>query len=289
MGNHHFGILGGPKSSALAPPPPLPKETQLSRPPPGPEEPAATLLSMRGHRGFGTPEAEGELCIQGTWVKKLADPSTKWRARPPHSTTEFEFRLWAPFFVSSNSKITFTKVDGGIARRAVVVPYEWHFTQLPTEPHHAQAAAIDIKEPNFVMPQVPGYLRVLMAWYKATWMQGAMGLGRLPKVIEQATADMLADEFQGVVEAFMAEHMVSCNSAAAAATKTKVLQELARANGMADVKPRDRTRAVERVLTFATHDGFRERARPRPGGHWLRLRTEADGPAPTGSASSSGA
>ena len=58
------------------------KETQLTSDPPGPEAPCATLLSMRGARGMGVPEVESEICIKGAWCKKLADSSTKWKARP---------------------------------------------------------------------------------------------------------------------------------------------------------------------------------------------------------------
>ena len=82
-------------------------------------------MSMRGAQGMGTPEVEGDFCIKGAWVKKLADPSTRWKARPPHGVTEFEFRLWSVFFASTNNKVTFSKVDGGVARRANCVPFEW--------------------------------------------------------------------------------------------------------------------------------------------------------------------
>ena len=55
------------------------KETQLTADPPGPEAPAATLLSMRGARGMGVAELESEICIKGSWCKKLADPSSRWK------------------------------------------------------------------------------------------------------------------------------------------------------------------------------------------------------------------
>ncbi len=55
------------------------KEAQLTAEPPGPEAPCATFLSMRGARGMGVAEVESELRIKGSWCKKIADSSTKWK------------------------------------------------------------------------------------------------------------------------------------------------------------------------------------------------------------------
>jgi len=144
------------------------KETQLTADPPGPEAPAATLLSMRGARGMGTPEVEAELCIKGSWCKKLADSSSKWKARAPHSTMEFEFRLFSIFFVSTNSKVKFSKIDGGVARRANCVLWPWEFTSRVVRPNEQKlASTLDIKEMSWIGPRLAGLLYVLLKFHKA--------------------------------------------------------------------------------------------------------------------------
>ena len=85
-----------------------------------------------------TPEVETTQAVKSAWIKKLPDAATKWSARDLYSSLTIHFRLWVTFFISANSKLKFTIVDGGVERRCLAIPYELKFVDKTTEPHHRQ-------------------------------------------------------------------------------------------------------------------------------------------------------
>ena len=60
------------------------EEAMLTSKPPHPSQPNAALMALMGRRCFGTPEVEDGLKIQAAWLKKLADPSTRWGGKEPY-------------------------------------------------------------------------------------------------------------------------------------------------------------------------------------------------------------
>ena len=112
------------------------KETTMTRDPPPPGGACPDLLNMRGVRYLCTPEVETTQAIKSSWIKKLPDAATKWGARDLYSSKTIYFRLWVTFFISANSKLKFTVVDGGVERRCLAVPYELKFCNKVTEAHH---------------------------------------------------------------------------------------------------------------------------------------------------------
>ena len=204
------------------------KETMLTRPPPSASSPDPALLKLKGSRGLGTPEVEATLKIQSAWLKKLADPSTQWAARAPHDVRDTIFQLFSMFFVSTNCKIAFSKVDGGIVRRAICVPYEFHFCSSPQQPHERPAHPEDIKSKAWLQPRIPGWLYFLMAVNRVIF-EGSNMQPRLmpwPKAVQVATEKAMASEHVESVKIYINEYLQTVTSAAEATTKTKLLKQL---------------------------------------------------------------
>ena len=197
------------------------------------------------------------------------------QARAPHSTLEWEFRLWAIFCVSTNTKVKFSKVDGGVARRANCVPWNWEFAKKVTRPDEQKLAANeDIKESAWLKPHIPGLLYLLVEFKKVYWANGGGGLGVKPAEVIEATEDMLAIENSGALLEFAENQMTVVERARDASTKTSVMQALRAISGFTSQEMVNKVfeKSVENVLVFLTRDGSRERCREAAGQRrWLKL------------------
>ena len=109
------------------------KESMMTKDPPPPGSPCPDLLQMRGVRYLCTPEVETTQAIKSAWIKKLPDAATKWKARDLYSSVEIIFRLWVTFFISANTKLKFTVVDGGVERRCLANPFPYKFLERPCD------------------------------------------------------------------------------------------------------------------------------------------------------------
>ena len=202
------------------------KDTMLTQSPPNASSPDPALLMLKGSRGLGTPEVETTLKIRAAWLKKLADPSTQWAARAPHDRTDTLFKLFVIFFISTNCKIAFSKVDGGVVRRAISVPWAFHFCTAPREAHERPAHTEDIKG--------------------AAWL---------------ATKRAVISEYAEAAKFFIQEYLHSVNSAAEATTKSRLLRQLRSEPLLRNLSTEDLTQALGQVVVSMTSGGSRDRIR----------------------------
>ncbi len=239
------------------------KDTMLTQSPPNASSPDPALLMLKGSRGLGTPEVETTLKIRAAWLKKLADPSTQWAARAPHDRTDTLFKLFVIFFISTNCKIAFSKVDGGVVRRAISVPWAFHFCTAPREAHERPAHTEDIKGAAWLRPRVPGWLLFLMA-VNRVFFAGGQPQPRLlpwPTAVKIATKRAVISEYAEAAKFFIQEYLHSVNSAAEATTKSRLLRQLRSEPLLRNLSTEDLTQALGQVVVSMTSGGSRDRIR----------------------------
>jgi hypothetical protein len=167
-------------------------ENMLTQKPPHPSTPNAALMSLRGGRLFGTPEVEDGLSIQSGWVKKLADPATVWCGKEPYAITMLFFKLNAMLCISTNAKLLFSRIDGGVVRRGIGCSWELAFKHHPKPgTNERKASSLNLKDPNVITPFVPGYLYVMMCAYRAFYLGGYHKTpGVQPLLVQVATEEL---------------------------------------------------------------------------------------------------
>ena len=160
------------------------------------------------------------------------------------------------------------QVDGGVARRAVCVPFNCEFVDVITDPTSQKPAAHeDIRGRAWIAPNIPGLLYVLIQFYKSYWLSfgGRKSLGLMPAIVREATDDMLAAEGSGDLKDWVDDNMTRVASVKDASKRVVVLPRLRDLPCFRDLREPTFLKAVANVITFATRDGTRDVARETAG------------------------
>lgn len=259
------------------------KEALLTQKPPGPESPSPALLDLRGRRCLMTPEVEGQLCVQSSWLKRLCDQGVLWHARELYAKREISFKLACVFFVCTNTKLQFTTLDGGIARRAINVTYPFVFKENPsaTDPKEKQMDD-SIKDPTFLSQRVAGLLYLILKAVPVFFGKGGRRLGLMPKSIRESTDALLTAEFADAVESFVQGRTLPTVNASEMMSKNEFVKALTSSEELKEVKisQRQLTESVNQVVAFLGYQGRRDRVKRISTGAFLKFGTPGGGADP---------
>ena len=237
------------------------KESMMTKDPPPPGSACPDLLQMRGVRYLCTPEVETSQAIKSSWIKKIPDAATKWGARDLYSSMTIHFRLWATFFISANTKLSFTIVDGGVERRCLACPYELKFVDSPTEPDHRHLRA-EVKDDEWLQPRIPGFWLWIRDVHRAFFLDAdATRLRRIPQRVIEATSDFLAAESSAALRDFLDERTEVAQNNKDAVTKSALLAYLRHVDPFSALKPSILEDTVCRTCDIVTSKGIRDRVR----------------------------
>ena len=196
-------------------------DSMLERRPPHPSQPDAALFALIGRRLFGTPEVEDDIKVQSAWVKKLADPATVWAAREPHATARIDFRLAALFAVSTNAKLHFTRMDGGVQRRGVGCAFPFIFKNNPTPgTNQRQQANWNLKDDKVIKQHIPGLYLLVETIFKVFYSNGYHKLpsDTVPKLIVEASDELRQEELHAIMQELCEEMFEETEDKAVALT-----------------------------------------------------------------------
>jgi hypothetical protein len=249
------------------------KESLLTQKPPGPESPSPALLELRGRRALLTPEVDGQLCVQSSWLKRLCDGGCQWHARELYAKREIAFKLHTVFFVCTNTRLQFTTLDGGIARRAICVSYPYQFVAAPREPLEKQLDPV-IKSAGFLTNNIAGLLFLVLKCAKVFFGEGGNGITPYPLVVRNSTDALLVAEFAEAVEAYLEQYLEPSAVPSEYCSKSELLAALSGDPKFKELKvtKKDITDAVMSLVTFSTVHGRRERVRSKASGSYLKFR-----------------
>jgi hypothetical protein len=189
-------------------------DSMLEKRPPHPSQPDAALFALIGRRLFGTPEVEDDIKVQSSWVKKLADPATVWAAREPFATARIDFKLAALFSLSTNAKLNFTRMDGGVMRRGEGCACPFIFGNNPTPgTNQRQQASWNLKDANQIRQHLAGLYFFVETVFKVFYRTGYHKLpsNRVPKAIKEATDELRQEEIRGIMEEICATEFEETN------------------------------------------------------------------------------
>ena len=175
----------------------------LEKRPPHPSQPDAALFALIGRRLFGSPEVEDDIKVQSAWVKKLADPATVWAAREPHATARIDFRLAALFAVSTNAKLHFTRMDGGVQRRGVGCSFPFIFKNNPTpNTNQRQQADWNLKDQKLLKQRLPGLYLLVETIFKVFYAEGyhKVPSDTVPAAIKEASVELRQEELHALMK-----------------------------------------------------------------------------------------
>ena len=239
------------------------KEELITKDPPSAESPQPALLALRGCRGFSTPELERTKKIRASWMKKLADPATIWSARPPYGIREVKFHLYGLFSMSSNNGVDFSRVDSGVARRCVGCPYKFKFCADPAPGTNERrwlvdgnGDQVDIKERDWLLPGVPGWLVWLLAVHKVCFQESQRGIGTLPLCMKEESEALMVTEVTEIIRQFLTDNCKVCDGSVAM-TKTTLLRTLRNDQILKEYSVEQITIGVEQICEFSTVRGRR--------------------------------
>ena len=237
-------------------------EGMITQRPPHPKDCNSALFSLIGKRALGLPEVEKTIKVQGSWLKKLADPATVWGTRPPYGTAQINFKICAVFCLSTNAKLEFTHSDGGIRRRGVGVNYPFHFCRNPVQPHERLAAVEDIKDEQFLKEHMPGWYYFLECVHKVffTGVGHCPTPGPQPYLVVQATAELHREDSLDALKDF-AERRLEDSTNEQAISKTGLIGLCAVDDSLKHMTRVELKTAVESVFAFSTVRGLRDRVK----------------------------
>jgi len=112
------------------------------------------------------------------------------------------FKLCCFFAVSTNAKLHFSRVDGGIQRRGLGCKWEFFFCSNP-EPNTTQrrAADIDLKDKEAIARFIPGLYYLMQTAFVKFYSGGHHKTpGPMPSPIKIATQELLREELRSCVE-----------------------------------------------------------------------------------------
>jgi hypothetical protein len=171
-----------------------PRETLLTREPPPPGSAAPDIVALKGLRAVFQTEIETSTTssLRTSWLKKLPDDATVWRARNLYSNEEVAFRLRCVPFMCANAIPQFTAIDGGLIRRVLAIPYEYRFVANPSgEPGSNERVAVGegCKTEDWLLPRMPGYLYILNKCLRHYFTRG--GLAAIPTKVKECMETVL--------------------------------------------------------------------------------------------------
>ena len=177
-------------------------DTMLTKKPPHASQCNAAMFPLIGRRCLGTPEVEDTLKIQSAWMKKLADPSTVWSAREPHGTAQVSFKISSMFAISTNAKLQFTRLDGGVQRRGIGCPFDLTFVANPQPgTNQRKESTLNLKDLAGIRKLMPGLYYFVECVYRVFYQTGYHKTpGRMPLVVQQATEELRREELASVVK-----------------------------------------------------------------------------------------
>ena len=160
----------------------------------------------------------------GGEIKKLPDAATKWKARDLYSSVEIIFRLWVTFYISANTKLKFTVVDGGVERRCLANPFPYKFLVHvgPTEANRRELRR-EVKEDEWLVPRRPGFWLWIRDVHTVFFLDDkATKLKHIPQTVLDATVDFLAAECSVALRQWLDENMDKAKDSKDAITKTNL-------------------------------------------------------------------
>jgi hypothetical protein len=253
------------------------KEELLTKDPPNASAPDPALLALRGCRSFATPEMERTKKVKASWVKKLADPSTRWSARDLFEKGQVEFYLYGLFSMSVNNGVEFTRTDAGVTRRCIGCPYELHFCDNPQLPHEREwlknddGSQTDMKDAQWLLSRIPGWLVWILAAHKVCFGPGGHGLGKLPLKMAAESAALVKSELTDLISGWVLENTEPC-APALGMTRPALLTALKRDSAMVEYSTSDVLAAVESIVEVAAAQGGRRNlVRVRETGKFFKL------------------
>ena len=177
-------------------------DTMLTKKPPHASAPNAAMFALLGKRSLGTPEVEDTLKIQSAWMKKLADPSTIWSAREPHGTSQVSFKLSSMFAISTNAKLQFTRLDGGVQRRGIGCPFDLTFVSNPLPgTNQRKESTMNLKDIEAIRKLIPGFYYFVECVFSVFFQNGYHKTpGKMPLAIQNATEELRREELASVVK-----------------------------------------------------------------------------------------
>ncbi len=214
----------------------------LSKPPPDAAAPSPELWALRGCRFLGTPEVETDLKIRPAMVKCLSDKSTTWCARGLYEDSK-PIKIPALFMVSTNTRMEFTGLDGGIRRRAIGCGWPVNFVDVvdPENPFHRPKVHDNIKDACwYTATRRACYLHTVMAAYQVFFVEaGGTRLARRPQAIKLATEALMQTEFTEMADNFVETECHACAYSEAVTMmvfKLKLQAHFKQANGDLDAR-----------------------------------------------------
>ena len=220
-----------------------------------------------------TPEVDGQLCVQSSWLKRLCDGGCQWHARELYAKREIAFKLHTVVFVCTNTRLQFTTLDGGIARRAICVGYPYQFVAAPKEPLEKQLDPV-IKGAGFLTNNIAGLLFLVLKCAKVFFGEGGNGITPYPLVVRNATDALLVAEFAEAVESYVEQFLEPSTVPSEHCSRSELMASLSADPKFKELKvtKKDLTDTVASVVVFATVTGRRERVRSKASGSFLKFR-----------------
>ena len=207
-----------------------------------------------------------ELKIKTAWLKALADKSTTWWARGLYQDA-MQVSIPAMFMASTNAKVEFSGMDGGLRRRAVGVTWPVNFKASPNGRYERRMTGDSIKNAIWYTPKRRAcYMHSLQTAYDTFIKGGGNTMARLPPTVKNSTSGLMAADFAEHVVTFLDERCAKCEcrDATTKAALMKVLREhlseLAKAYGDQRAFNGHLDAAVASVLAFRTQSGRRSLA-----------------------------
>jgi phage/plasmid-associated DNA primase len=248
-----------------------PRMEMFGKEAPAPGQPAPDLVSLRGSRALLLPEIETEVVIKSSWMKKLPDASVTWRARNLYSNIDHVFNLVMILYISCNTRLRFSVIDGGLLRRALVFPFDFTFDPNPRHEHQRQGLPENIKSEAFIKPLLPAYLYLLTVASHVLFKDGK-GIGKIPERVSEATEDFISIEGSNHVMDVIKDCTEQCN-ARDATTRTVFVKFVTD-----QLKPLDMTQSVvakiiSNTVTYHNTKFGREKVRLIQGGQYLKFKS----------------
>lgn len=163
-------------------------------------------MSLRGRRFLAVTEADSTLKLNSTAVKLLRDQSSVLQARNLYRDV-VQFSPTFGLEISTNVKIKFTSIDGGITRSVTAMEWPFIFAKHPAL-EHERPVDTSLKKPAVIKAMLPGLLHVLLYIDKVftkDWDDSI--IGPRPIEVQDATSEALRQENLTSVEAFV-ERMI---------------------------------------------------------------------------------
>lgn len=159
---------------------------------------------MKGARLLFIAEVEGDKEIRVVWIKLLSDKATTWIGRGLFKD-EQAFKIPGMINGSSNVKIKFSSLDGGVLRR--LLGYSWEIAFKHDHVGPWQRPRIEgMKTAAFYNIQIKtGFLNVICTCYRHFFAGGGQGLSWKPEAVAIATGKITSSEYTERIMELMAD------------------------------------------------------------------------------------